>query len=60
MGLFFKSEKRSLSSRSESMLDFITNADGSVTINFELKSYLVILQQASSSLWTKRIRILKN
>lgn len=35
MGLFFKSEKRSLSSRSESMLDFITNADGSVTINFD-------------------------
>ncbi|MGI8134022.1 phage portal protein [Enterococcus lactis] len=35
MGLFFKTEKRSLSSRSESMLDFITNADGSVTINFD-------------------------
>lgn len=35
MGLFFKTEKRSLSSKSESMLDFITNPDGSVTINLD-------------------------
>lgn len=35
MGLFFKTERRSLSSRSESMMDLITNADGSVTVNFD-------------------------
>lgn len=35
MGVFFKTEKRSLSSRSSSMMDVITNSDGSVTINFD-------------------------
>ncbi|MBK4848870.1 phage portal protein [Enterococcus durans] len=35
MGLFFKTEKRSLSSRSSTMLDFISTVNGNTTINFD-------------------------
>ena len=35
MGLFFQTEKRSLSSRSSTMLDFISTVNGNTTINFD-------------------------
>ncbi|MDP8591385.1 phage portal protein, partial [Enterococcus lactis] len=35
MGLFFQTEKRSLSSRSSTMFDFISTVNGNTTINFD-------------------------